>query len=510
VAQTGDGDACFGLLMDTAPVMIRVADANKLCIWFNRTWLDFIGRSMDEAAGNGWTACIHPDDLARCIETYAAHFDRREPFRMEYRLRRADGEYRWILDAGVPRYAEGERFDGYVCSALDISALKETEEDLRSMIERRERALVDAQQAGTMAQLTGGTAHELNNLLTVIAGNLALIERRAGEDERLANLARKASKAASRGGRLARQLLALATNSPAKPQPLRLDTLVADLAGTLELVLGEHIALETAVGPELWTTSADPIQVQSTLVNVALNARDAMPTGGTVRIEASNVAIRPEGGDDIAPGSYVLVKVTDTGTGMPPEILRRACEPFFSTKEPGRASGLGLSQAHGFLRQARGALRLNSAAGQGTTVRLYLPIWSGESEADPVPLPADTILVAEDDEDVRELAVDVLEALGFSVLEAADGCEALAVLRGDQPIRLLFTDILMPCKNGIEVAREARALRPELPVLFTSGYASRRLIQETALDPETHILRKPWLPEDLDREIRAALGREVN
>jgi CheY-like chemotaxis protein len=254
---------------------------------------------------------------------------------------------------------------------------------------------------------------------------------------------------------------------------------------------------------------ADPLQVQLTLVDLARNARDAMPSGGTLRIEASNVTIPPGGGDDIAPGSYVLVKITDTGEGMAPETLRRACEPFFTTKEPDRARGLGLAQAQLFLSRSGGALRLNSAAGQGTTVRLYLPRWMEDGETAEVPSSADTILVAEDDEDVRALAVGVLEGLGFSVLAAADGMEALALLRGDKPIRLLFTDILMPGKNGIEVAREARALRPELPILFTSGYASRRLVQETALDPETHILRKPWLPEDLDREIRAALGRPM-
>jgi CheY-like chemotaxis protein len=233
-----------------------------------------------------------------------------------------------------------------------------------------------------------------------------------------------------------------------------------------------------------------------------------MPLGGAFRIEASNVAIAPDGGGDVTPGRYVLIRITDTGEGMAPEILDRACEPFFTTKVPERSRGLGLAHAACFLARAGGALRLNSAAGQGTTVRLYLPAW--ETEPAPAPAPADTILVAEDDEDVRALAVGVLESLGFSVLAAADGTEALALLQGDKPIRLLFTDILMPGKNGIEVAREARALRPELPIIFTSGYASRRLVQETALDLPTHILRKPWLPEDLDREIRAALARDVH
>jgi PAS domain S-box-containing protein len=504
-----DGDTQFGLLMDSVPVMIRVADADKSCTWFNRTWLDFTGRSMAEEVGNGWTAGVHRDDLARCLETYSAHFDRLAPFQMEYRLRRADGQYRWILDTGVPRCAADGRFEGYIASSIDISSLKETEIDLRSMLARRERALAGSQQAETLAQFTGGIAHDFNNLLTVIAGNLVLLEQRAGGDEELATLARKASKAAGRGTRLAEQLLALARNAPTKPQPLRLDRLVADLAGTFELLLGDCIGLETALPQELWAPGADPIQLQLMLVGLALNARDAMPAGGTLRIEASNVEILPDSGDDVAPGSYVLMKITDTGEGMPPEILRRAGEPFFTTKESDGARGLGLSHAHGFLRQSGGALRINSAAGQGTTVRLYLPIWPGESEPAAAPATSDTILVAEDDADVRELAVDVLEALGFNVLEAADGCEALAMLRDDTSIRLLFTDIVMPGKNGIDVAREARALRPELPVVFTSGYASRRLIQEGALDPDTHILRKPWLPEDLDREIRAALARDA-
>ena len=505
MAQTGEGEAHPGLSMDAAPAMIRLTDAEGLGVWFNRSWLDYTGRRMEEEVGNGWTAGIHSDDLAQCLAVYAAHVGRRAPFRMEYRLRGADGLYRWVLDVGTPRQGSEE---GYVALAVDITALKDTEAALRSMLERRERALADAQQVEAMAQLTGGIAHDFSNALTVVAGNLALIEQQARGEGRLATLARNAAHAAGRGGRLAGRLLALAGSAATSPQPVRLDSVMSDLAGAFDLVLGDGISLEAIVGPQTWSVRVDPVQLQLMLVNLARNAREAMPTGGTLRIEASNVVIAAEHGEDVAPGRYVLIRIIDTGEGMAPEILDRACEPFFTTKEPERSRGLGLAHAAGFLTRAGGALRLNSAVGQGTTVRLYLP--ASESEAMAVPAPADTILVAEDDEDVRTLAVGVIESLGFSVLAAANGTEAVALLQGDKPIRLLFTDIVMPGKNGIEVAREARALRPELPIIFTTGYASRRLVQETALDLPTHILRKPWLPEDLDREIRAALGRDVN
>jgi CheY-like chemotaxis protein len=367
-----------------------------------------------------------------------------------------------------------------------------------------------------IGQLTGGIAHDFNNLLTAVIGNLSLIKGRLSADPKLHRMADSALQAATRGAQLTSQLLSFARRQTMHPAPADAGALVAQMSGLLRRAAGEAIDIETLVPAELWPCRLDAAQFESALLNLVINARDAMPKGGRVAIRIANAVIGAEDCralDLKAPGDYIRVSVTDTGSGIDEATLARVFEPFFTTKEIGKGSGLGLPMVHGFAAQSGGTVAIDSALGRGTTVSIYLPRCAerpaaADEEKDDGPeiiLPGRTILVLEDEPEVLEIARSVLEAAGCAVITARDGEEALEALRGPDRIDALFADIVLPNgMNGIETAQVAHRIRPGLNVLLTSGYAEEILSRSGV--KSDNLLRKPYLPKDLVKRIAALVA----
>lgn len=401
--------------------------------------------------------------------------------------------------------------------AQHIVELKRMNAELSTEIAERKRteaALVQAQKMEAVGQLTGGLAHDFNNLLTIILGNMQLLEVELANHPFPLARVQAAAKAAWRGAALVRNLLAFSRRQALQPQALNVNELIGGMTDLLQSTLGENIAITPHEAPDLWITLADRAQVDAAILNLAVNARDAMPQGGRLLVETGNVrldehyAARELG---VKPGDYVMLAVTDTGTGMGPEVLRHAFEPFYTTKEAGKGTGLGLSMVYGFAKQSGGHVKIYSELGHGTTVKLYLPR-AGTAAAAISPATVDvnagggeTILVVEDDDGVRALSVMLLEHHGYRVLEAANGTDALEVLEREQ-IDLLFTDVLMPGRfTGPELALEARRRRPGLKVLFTSGYTENAMTEQDRLGQGAPLISKPYDGAELGSKIRAVL-----
>lgn len=367
-ARGEDPEASFQHLMNTAPVMIWVSGTDKLCTWFNIPWLEFTGRTLAQERGNGWTEGVHPEDFEHCLDLYTSHFDRRIPFRLEYRLRRADGEYRWILDTGVPRFDADQAFLGYIGSCIDIHAFKQAERGLKNTVASRDMAL-DA-----LDRIAAGIAHEFSNLVAAFVGDLWSIRKSADDPDAVRRQTEEAEKAAIQGERIIEQVLATVRHR-SRSEATDVNRLVTDTCAILRGVAGEAVRIETDLAAESHEANVDRAHLQAALLNLVKNAKDAMADGGTVKIITRNVTLRPETIDqpDLAPGRYIMLAVRDTGVGMGDEVSQHAFEPFFTTKEPGRGTGLGLSQVRAFARHSGGAARIESAPAKGTTVRIYLP-----------------------------------------------------------------------------------------------------------------------------------------
>jgi PAS domain S-box-containing protein len=383
----------------------------------------------------------------------------------------------------------------------------------RRQLDRAKEQLYQAQKLETVGQLTGGVAHDFNNLLTAVLGSLSLIMQMT-TDPRVKRLAETATRAADRGAKLTSQLLAFARRQTLRPQASDLNELITVFDALLRRAVGETVAVETKLEPALWVAAVDQAQFQSALLNLVVNARDAMPGGGTLLIETKNVLledIAAAGLAEIEPGPYVVVSVRDTGSGMTDEVRTRAIEPFYTTKDIDKGSGLGLSQVYGFARQSNGQLEIESEPGRGTTVRLYLPRSSGEAEGETLskgggkqkPGTA-SVLVVEDDPDVLDVAVETLRSLGYHVFSAPNAPEALTILgRDDARIDVLFADVVMPKgMDGIELAREARRLRPKLQILLASGYRREGLRDREDIAEDTVFLAKPYQLSVLAETLR--------
>jgi signal transduction histidine kinase/DNA-binding response OmpR family regulator len=384
---------------------------------------------------------------------------------------------------------------------------------------KAEEALRQAQKMEAVGQLTGGVAHDFNNLLTVIIGGLDVIKRSKPSDEaRISRAADMALQGAQRAASLTGRLLAFSRRQPLEPKPLELNGLVRDMTELLHRTLGEQVELEGVLAPRLWRIEADQNQLESAIINLAVNARDAMPEGGKLTIETANTAL-DEGYSavdaEVVPGQYVMIAVSDTGSGMPKDTLARVFEPFFTTKEVGKGTGLGLSMVYGFVKQSGGHVTIYSEEGQGTTVKLYFPRYLGQSEtADspgassaPTSCEGEVILVVEDNEDVRAYSTMILSELGYEVLEAEDADAGLEILKTEQRIDLLFTDVVLPGKSGRVLADAAAELRPDLKVLFTTGYSRNAIIHHGRLDAGVELISKPFTFEQLAARVRDLLDR---
>jgi PAS domain S-box-containing protein len=484
------------------------------------TWSDQQYRllGLDVAPGGGTLdlllSRVHPDDRATLTAERARNVRGEEPRKYEYRIVLPSGETRWVgREAEVERDATGKVLR-VLSTHQDITEQKRSEENRIAL----ERQLGQAQKMEAIGQLTGGVAHDFNNLLGVILGRLEVLERELAGNATQRDWVRLAIKTVERGATLTKNMLAFSRQQALVPAVLDMREIIADTEGMLRHALGKAFELELAVAPNVWRVEADPGQLQSALLNLVFNSRDAMPNSGKVTISVANLTLggdRPGSLSELPPGDYVVIAVSDTGVGMPRETVERAFQPFYTTKDVGKGTGLGLSMVYGFVKQTGGHVAIDSDPGRGTTVRLYLsrrivgasdlPPPSAEQAS--APGGNETILVVEDDDEMRILTRQQLERLGYTVLEATHGAEGLRVLDENPGIDLLLTDVVMPLgMSGLELADRAISARPNLRVVLMSGYSELRdtLERKQGLG-EFQLLQKPFRVTELATRIRAAL-----
>lgn len=536
VSALRDSEAQFRAITNSIDHMVWAADPAGQIDYYNTRWYDYTGSPVGSTDGDQWTRVIHPDDAAQTMATWQRCLTTGENYETEYRVWHApSGTYRWALGRATPVREPDGTITRWFGTTTDIQPIVEardvlarSREDLERAIEQRTRQLMEAeeqlrqaQKMEAVGQLTGGIAHDFNNMLAVVIGALDLLERRLAQGSTdVDRYVAAARDGATRAAGLTRRLLAFARQTPLAPRAVDVDAMVTGMIDLLTRTIGDDIHVETQLAGHRRRAVADPSQLENTVLNLAVNARDAMPGGGTLTIHTGVDRIE---GDEAArygvtPGDYVRLCVADTGAGMPPDIVARAFEPFFTTKAVGKGTGLGLSQVFGFARQSGGHVRIDSTPGEGTAVHLYLPgveMPAGQAVAGnersmlaqaggnvPRAAPGEHILVVEDEDRVRSFSVEALTELGYAVEAARNGPAALALIENGLRPDLLFTDMVMPDMTGRELAAAALDRVPDLRVLFTSGYTRER----GEGDPDgPSLLPKPFDLAELGQAVRAAL-----
>ena len=502
--KTRERDRIWNVSQD----LLVVADRNGVWRTVNPAWTRTLGWSEAELLNRTSEWLEHPDDGGMTRAQVNRLGLNEATVRFESRFRHKDGSYRWLSWTGVPDQ------DRIYAVARDVTAEKAAAERLKVT----EEALLQSQKMEAVGQLTGGIAHDFNNLLTGIVGSLDLLQTRLnqGRTDNVARYIDAAMTSANRAAALTHRLLAFARRQPLIPKSVDANQLVVSLEDLLRRTIGETIDLAIAAADDLWFTLCDPNQLESALLNLAINARDAMPDGGKLTITTSNARIEGVTADSpaLSPGDYVCIGVTDTGTGMSAEVAARAFDPFFTTKPIGQGTGLGLSMIYGFARQSDGHVTIDSKLGRGTSVRLYLPRHRGEiapqfasaaTAAEHVAT-GETVLIVEDEPVVRAVIVEMLGEQGYQTLEAVDGPSGLRILRTNARIDLLVTDVGLPGMNGRQLADQARETRPGLKVLFITGYAESVAISDGFLQPGMEMITKPFDLDNLSRRIRAMVS----
>ncbi len=501
--------------------------------WFNSQVYEYSGARQGELDGPGWAKIVHPDDIGATLLRWKEALSSGNPYETEFRLRSAGGEYRWHIARAVALRADDGSITRWIGTNTDIhqqkiatEALADLNATLEDQVTQRTGALMAAEEAlrqsqkmEAVGQLTGGIAHDFNNLLTGISGSLELLDARIAQRrfDAIPRYLEAAQGAAKRAAALTQRLLAFSRRQTLDPRPVNINRMMGDMEELIRRTVGPAVEMAVVGAGGIWLTLVDQNQLENSLLNLCINARDAMPEGGKLTIETANKWLdeRSARERDLPPGQYVSLCVTDTGTGMTPEVMARAFDPFFTTKPLGQGTGLGLSMTYGFVRQSGGQVRIYSEVGLGTTMCLYLPRHLG-SETDVKISPADaapsyhgygeTVLVVDDDSTVRMLVLDVLEEAGYNAIEAADGATGLRVLQTDRRVDLLVTDVGLPGGiNGRQVADAGRALRPGLKVLFITGYAENAVVSHGHLEPGMQIITKPFAVELLGNKIRDML-----
>jgi PAS domain S-box-containing protein len=491
-----------------SPDLMAVTDAAGRMVRANPAWLTQLGWTEEEIDAHGYLGLVHPEDLESTRSHIIAVRDDSAPLRFENRYRAKQGSYRWQQWTVVPE-------QGFIyCVARDITEERKKAEAL----ELAEEALRQSQKMEAVGQLTGGIAHDFNNLLMGIGGSLEIIDSRIKQGRfDVDRFVKAAQGATQRAAQLTHRLLAFSRRQTLDPKPTDANRLINGLVELIQRTIGPAVRLEFVAAAGLWNTLVDPGQLESAVLNLCINARDAMPAGGTLTIETANqwlddrVALERE----LSPGQYISLCVSDSGTGMSPEVVAKAFEPFFTTKPTGTGTGLGLSMVYGFARQSAGQVRIRSEPGNGTTVCIYLPRHLGEvRESKPLD-PAEsteevvhheTILIVDDEPTVRMFVVDQLEEAGYVALEAEDGAAALRILNSSVKIDLLISDVGLPGGiNGRQLADAARGVRPKLKILFITGYAESAVFSHGHLDSGMHVLTKPFTVDTLARRISQLL-----
>ncbi|HEY0150003.1 MAG TPA: PAS domain S-box protein [Allosphingosinicella sp.] len=526
----------FRLIADSAPVPMWVSRLDRTRSFVNRAYVEFLGISYEEAITFDWRTVIHPDDAARIVAESVAGEQSLQTFELVGRYR-SNGEWRWIRSVSQPRWGPNGEHVGFIGVAHDITELKQAETALREgneSLEKRvaertadlsaalnrlqaevgerlkaEEALRQAQKMEAVGQLTGGIAHDFNNLLTPIMGGLEIIASRV-EDPRLKRMALSALESSRRGAKLTSQLLAFSRTQRISMAPVAVNDVIGNMRTLLRHTIGSEVAIEVALDPGVAFALCDANQLENAVLNLAINGRDAMPEGGSLTISTSRVTL--DAGADHGAGDFVRIRVEDDGEGMSEEVLARATEPFYSTKPMGKGTGLGLAQVYGIAKQSGGTLRIDSRPDEGTRVDILLPAAAAPAEpaaarqsagTRTAPRQGATVLVVDDDPDVRAFLADSLESLGHVVQRASGGEEALALLAESRP-DLALIDYAMPGMHGADVARLARQCCPGLPIVFVTGYAETEQLED-ALGPSAPVLRKPFTVDDLADAVEANL-----
>ncbi|WP_019996058.1 hybrid sensor histidine kinase/response regulator [Aureimonas ureilytica] len=552
--ETARSNQRFRAAMDAIHGTIWTNSADGRMVGEQPGWARLTGQSYADYQGLGWSKAVHPDDVPASVAAWQEAVDNRQTFDHEHRVLVAGGEYRRFAVRAVPIVDERGVVHEWVGVHTDVENMRAYEDSLREhaeMLERQVRhrqraeeqlrqlnetlesrvvealeerrqaqvALAQSQKLETIGKLTGGVAHDFNNLLQVVSGNLQLLQRDLIGDERAERRIGNALAGVARGSKLASQLLAFGRRQALEPKVVNVTRFVRGMDDMLRRALGEGIEIETVVGGGLWNTFIDPTQIENALLNLAINARDAMEGQGKLTIELGNTSL-----DDtyarthaeVTPGQYVMLAVSDTGCGMSADIIEKVFEPFFSTKAEGKGSGLGLSMVYGFVKQSGGHVKIYSEIGHGTTIKLYLPRAEQAEDMEvavdtgPISGGSETVLVVEDDDEVRATVVEMLTDLGYRVLKAVDAQSALSVVESGIPIDILFTDVVMPGKlKSPELARKAKQRLPNLAVLFTSGYTENSIVHGGRLDAGLELLSKPYTREALARKFRHVLANRA-
>ena len=501
-----DSEEKFRSLVETTSEWIWAIDRNARITYSNPTVEQILGYRPEELSGRSLRSLVHEDDLPKAEQILSTSLaQKRRWATFVVRCRHKDGTYRYLECQGVPMLDATGEVVGFRGSDRDVTERKQVEEELR-----------DAHRMEGISQLAGGFAHHFNNLLTVIVGHVDMALELSGGEAALADL-QTIRQAAQRGALLTRQLLTFAGKQIIAPKIVNINDLIEEMGTTVRRLLGENIGLVTQLSSGLWHLKADPAQLDLVLMNLAVNAQEAMRDGGTLTIATTNVAVDDDDaprGAEVKPGEYVMIAVSDTGTGMSDEIAQQLFEPFFTTKEWGSDStGLGLSTCYGVVAQHGGHIRVHTHPDQGSTFRIYLPrLPLAEECLEPADTPLarprenTTVLVADDEAGVRKLAARILRTRGYSVLEAASGAEALVVARAwHGQIHLLVTDVVMPEMSGWELARRLQDERPGLETLYISGYAENAVVQQGGVDKKVNVLQKPFAAGALVQKVRELL-----
>ncbi|HEX7229940.1 MAG TPA: PAS domain S-box protein [Candidatus Binatia bacterium] len=533
----------FRLMANSAPVMIWVSGTDKRCTWFNKKWLEFVGRPMEQEIGDGWVENLHPEDRNRTIQTYITSFDAREPFSMEYRLRRADGEYRWMLDDGVPRHQAHGEFLGYIGSVFDLTERKKAEEHLKRFAEeletrvaertdelqaanaallrdieerkKLEAQLVQSQKMESIGTLAGGIAHDFNNILNIISGYIFLLTESGGQREQMDESVKVINETVQRGSALVQQLLTLGQKSRGTRYALlNINSLAEGLIKIIRETFQKNIELTFSMDPNVPAIFGDKTQIEQVLLNIFVNARDAMPGGGTLllktySVDGANLQFGPP-----TAGSYVALEVIDNGIGMDESTRSRIFEPFFSTKETSQRAGLGLSVVYGIIKNHQGYIDVESQPGCGTTFRIYIPAapagdvviedtgieeWSCVNEFSA----RATILVIEDESAVLSVLTKVLSSRGYKILTASDGESAVKIFtESTELIDIVLLDMGLPKMSGKDVLTRIKAMKPSIKIVVASGYFESDLQADIARDYVAAYIQKPYMIDNVIEVLR--------
>ena len=500
----------FRIMADTAPVMIWLSGPDKLCTFCNKGWLAFTGRTLEEELGNGWTSGVHPDDLSHCLAVYSSSFDARRKFQMEYRMRRADGEYSWLLDTGVPRLASGGEFAGYIGSCIDITELKRTQEEALAR-----------QKLESLGVLAGGIAHDFNNLLGGILAEAELVETDLPAGSAAGEEIERIKAVAIRGAEIVRELMIYAGHDQTHVvEPLDLSQLVEDMLKLLKISISKQAVLRADLHKNLPAVWGNAPQIRQVVMNLLINASEAIGgKEGVINVITGHVS----GGKDLAPtsvtdlpeGDYVRLEVSDTGCGMTEETKTKIFDPFFTTKFAGR--GLGLAVVQGIVRAHGGAIHLVSTPGQGTTFQVLLSCtpksgFETQSAINAFSVAqskarAGTVLIVEDEELIRLAVSKALRKRGFSVMKASDGSAAMELIRTyKDDIGAILLDVTLPGRSSREVFEEAQRLRPDLKMILTSAYGKETVDATFAGLRVEYFIRKPFQLGDLVRLLGSTLS----